>query len=475
MKKTTCCFIFAAFIYSASLLATPLSLQTVLNSTNKHFPAIIAEKEKLQSAEYNLVSAKGSFDPNIKLSVVNSPNGYYQNTYANSEISARLPDSAERVFAGYRIGLGKFPVYDQKNWTYDYGETRAGVSIPLSRNQKTDPDRAKINERQFAITLQQDRLSFEKLSLMREASIAYWAWIAEGEKLSVQKKLLIIAEKRQILINKRVEKGDLAKIDSVDNERIVIQRKSRVAEQALLFQNAGLALSLYVRDKNGKIIDPSQFTLPDSFPSPILLNRVFSHQVSSTTSIPDMSKILNANPALHQIRDQIQIDMVKLKLASNDEKPTLDTRAYVSQDFGASGAPLNRTTVNMALVYQVPIYRREARGRKRAVFHELQSLASDEALLSQKIENSLEMTINALYFYKKRIDLANQEYALNIRIEKAENKRFIGGDGTLFILNQREEMTSDSKLKLIDLKNKYADYVANYVFYMSSFQNDSEN
>ena len=467
--------IFGALIYSENLLANALSLQTVLASTNNNFPVIIAEKEKLQSAQYDLTSAKGSFDPSIKLSVVNSPNGYYQNTYANSEISARVPNSAERVFAGYRIGLGTFPVYDQQNWTYNYGEARAGVVIPLSRNRKTDPDRAKIQERKFDVTLQQDRLSFQKLSLAREATITYWTWVAEGEKLAVQKKLLYIAEKRQLLINRRVTKGDLAQIDSIDNQRIVIQRKSRVVEQQLLFQNAGLSLSLYVRDKRGKIISPSKFTLPDSFPSPQLINTAFSHQDINATYIPDISKILNANPAIHQIRDKIQIEMVKLKLASNDEKPTLDTRAYVSQDFGASGAPLNRTTVNMALVYQVPIYRREATGRKKAVFHELRSLASDEALISQKIENSLEMTINAIYFYKKRIELASQEYALNVNIEKAENKRFMEGDGTLFILNQREEMTSDSKLKLIDLKNQYADYVANYAFYMSSFQNHIQN
>ena len=461
MNKINYFLQFTLLIYAVNSYAVGLQLASVLASVNENFPLIIAEREKVASAKYNLTSAKGSFDPNLKFSLIESPNGYYQNTFADSEVSAQIPNSSERVFAGYRIGVGEFPVYQQQNWTYDRGEVRTGIEMPLSRNHAIDPQRANIQEKRFEVTLQDDKLNQEKLLLMREASIAYWSWVSEGKKLSIEEALLAIAKKRQQWITERVRKGDLAKIDEVDNNRIILQRQSRVIQQEQFFQNAGLLLSLYVRTKNGESVDPSHFILPKHF----AVGNVFDTPKSEKISL-----FLNRNPLMRQLVDNIDITTVKLKLASNDEKPNFTTKAYVSEDFGESNPQINKTTVNLALVYQVPIYRREAIGRKKAAQYQLKSLASEEEFLSQQIQNNIKMAENSIFWSKKRITMAKNELALNTTMQNAENKRFIAGDGNLFILNQREEITAENNLKIIDEKQKYYNYLTDYAYYTTSFK-----
>lgn len=461
MKKNQCILKIILLAYTVNSYATGLKLDTVLQSVNNYFPLIISERQQLASAKYKVISAKGSFDPNLKLSVVNSPNGYYQNTYADSELSAQIPNSSERVFAGYRLGLGTFPVYQQQNWTYDQGEVRTGIEMPLSRNHAIDSQRAKIQERSFEVSLQTDILNQKKFFLMREASAAYWSWVSEGKKLLVQKNLLSIAVKRQQWIRERVEKGDLPKVDEIDNERIILQRESRIAQQEQFFQNAGLLLSLYVREKNGQPIQPNQLILPQHFSIDGVLNN---------TNAETDAALLNKNPAIHQIMDKININTVKLKLASNDKKPDLTTKAYVAQDFGTPNPQVNRTTVNLALVYQMPIYRREAKGREESAKYELKSLSSQEDFVSQEIKNKIAMSKNAIYWSKEQITLAEKELTLNIKMQNAENKRFVSGDGNLFVLNQREEMTAENNLKIIDAKQKYYNYLTDYAYYATSFK-----
>lgn len=464
MKKITFIFlpIFLFGLYSKGIYSHCLKLNDVLKSVNQHFPLIVSQQEEILAAKNNLLSAKGNFDPNIKFSLVNSPNGIYQYNYLNSEISKQIANAPERVFAGYRVGLGNFPVYQQQNWTYNYGEVQAGVEYPLIRNNKIDSARAKIRERKFEISLQRDNLNIQKLSLFRQSTIAFWSLIAEKKKLLIQQKLLSIAKKRQRWIEKRVEKGDLASIDKFDNMRIIMQREAKVASQEQAFDNSSILLSFFLRDKQGNPIPPSLIDPPSEFDSGHTLSKPGEMKVGD---------LLKRNPMIHQINDKIDINTVNLELAENDKKPSLMGRAYVSQDFGSNNnVPLNRTTVNLSLVFQMPMYRREAIGRTRAAYHKLEGLYAQESLASQKIENELQIALNSFAWTEKRIAILKKEVELNRKVESAENKKFAMGDGNLFMLNEREQITAESQIKLIDSEQKFYDLLADYAYVISSFR-----
>ena len=162
-----------------------LTLSELLRSVEKSYPLVLAAEKLLSEAEYNYLAAEGAFDLQFKSLGTTKPLGYYQNNSSDSFFEKPTPLGGTSFFAGYRIGRGKFPAYDGRRETNDYGEVRAGAIVPLIRNREIDKNRADIKKADIDRKLAELSIQKLKIEIVREATRRYWKWVASGQEYLV--------------------------------------------------------------------------------------------------------------------------------------------------------------------------------------------------------------------------------------------------------------------------------------------------
>jgi hypothetical protein len=88
----------------------------------------------------------------------------------------------------------------------------------------------------------------------------------------------------------------------------------------------------------------------------------------------------------------------------------------------------------------------------------LQSLRNIDELVERKtfeITTALRNLMNSLEILRKNIENAEEEVSLVQKLENAENRKYVLGSSSLFILNQREIYTLDIKKKVLQYKLNY--------------------
>lgn len=444
-------------ILQTTSLGAPLMLTEVLGSVKQHFPLIQAQQLQISQAQANLLAAKGGFDPTLRSAFVTSPVGVYHNGYSDTELSAPIKNSGARVFTGYRIGLGNFPVYQQERWTYDQGEVRGGVELPLLRDRSIDSRRAKITQSQFNLRINEEGLRLQQLNIEKQASYSYWDWVAEGKKLQVQAHMLALATTRQMFIDKRFHRGDAAEVESLDNQRLIIQRQAALAMQQQYFQKAALILSLYYRNADGKPIMPTLKEMP-------ALSFKAVDKSTNMNKKTDLTTVVNQNPSILQLEEKRNLSYLNLSLARNSLLPKLSTKMYLAQDFGGGKPPLNRTSVNVELSFEMPLYQREARGHIAAGRKNLAQIEAEQQFLADKLKIDILNAENQINANQSLVQLMQKEVVLAEKLERAESIKYNSGDSNLFLLNVREQSSVESQIRLIDSLADFYKSIADYYF-----------
>lgn len=449
--------------FSLSAHARTLTESDVLQSVNQHFPLIKAAQASIQKARADYLTAQGAFDPLFKSNMLVSPNGEYKNGLLGTELQLPIEDSGNKAFAGYRIGRGTYPVYDQDRETYNYGEFRVGFEVPFMRDKDIDVRRAKISQAKIGenISVQDYRLT--KLKANYDAVISYADWLADGQQLKIQKHMLVLAENRQKALDKSVHVGDVPEIDAIDNMRIILQRQAAVKSFEAIFRKAALVLSLFYRDEAGKPIVPTLDDVPkgESLATVGAVRGQFDHHV-------DLSLYVDRHPDMELLKQEYDYSMVDLKQGSNNLRPLFNNKIYLAQDMGGGNPPLNKTTINYEMIFEIPVNQRAAKGQIEAAAKEMERVTQERRLQAERISVAIRKSLVEISATRKVIDLSRRETEMALKVENAENTRFRHGDSNLFILNQREIMTAEAEARYVEAVRKYNNAVASLGYSMGA-------
>ena len=164
----------------AEIDSRELTLENLLRTVNTSYPQIIAARLQVAKSRGDFISALGQFDPNIRVKTRQLPVGGYISKYANNELDIPTLFNGLRLFGGYRIGVGSFPVYYENFLTNNKGEYRAGISLPLLKNRQIDIPRTQLLTRTETIALNKQEVISTKLSVYHDAIRAYWNWVQAG-------------------------------------------------------------------------------------------------------------------------------------------------------------------------------------------------------------------------------------------------------------------------------------------------------
>lgn len=427
-----------------------LLLPEVLESIRRAYPQVLAALADQRSAQAELQTARGGFDPILKLKGDTSPIGNYRNGRVDVFLEQPTPIWGASAFAGYRVSIGDFADYDGKLVTNNYGEIRAGLAVPLLRNGPIDRRRATLRRAEASVQVADASLGEARLQALRAGSSRYIDWVGAGLRRQIATALLDLAKRRDEALAIRVQRGDMPQIERVDNQRALWQRQGLLVSAQRSLEFAALELSLFVRDGAGLPVVVREARLPKELPIPDRTDYGQPERVAA-----DKKLAIEQRPELRRLEQQRKQLEIERDLVKNQLWPSADLSAAVSQDFGPPGYPRDKTSLDLSLNVDIPTLNRAARGRLQQAEAALQKFSAQQRFLIDRIQTEVADVHSQLEQAVRRVELAQREFELAKQVEEAERAKFELGDSTLLSVNLREQATFDAAIRRIDSLVEY--------------------
>ncbi len=419
-----------------------LTLEQVIDSLMGADPRLDQAARKLDVADGELLAARGGFDSKLALRGLVQPQSYYRHGIVDVKVEQATPLWGLGLWAGWRLGVGDFPIYDGKLLTADGGELRAGATLPLWRGGPIDRTRADIRQARLGREQAQLQLDAKQLELQAKAANAYWDWVAAGLGLEIERALLELALERDAGLRRQIELGALEEIVGVDNRRVVLAREARVVAAEREFQATALELSLYLRDHADRPMLAGADRLPPTMPEPVAptIVDIEAEILAAIERRPDLG-------ATQITREQAEVEVT---LARNLRSPAIDVSAWVAKDIGPGPAELLPVEVATMIEVEIPIPLRRARGKLQAAKAELGRVDAELRFARDRIAVEVRDAHSSVAAAFARARLAGEQVELARDLARAELRRFTLGAGDLLLVNLRELNTTTAQREEID-------------------------
>lgn len=424
-----------------------LQLDEVIKSTLEYHPALQGEIEERKAADADLLSAQGAFDPSIKGEGMNYATGGYSGSYGGAFVDQPLQLYGSRIVAGYRVGDGTFPIYENWYETNNGGEAHAGVEVPLLRDGPTDRRRVNISKSEAGQQAADAMVEQRRIDLARSAALSYWDWTAARLKAKTYRRLLEVALERDRQISERVKKGDLPEFDSIDNQRAVLQRQAQLLSAERALKNSEFTLGLFYRDSSRQPLDVSGFSTLDKIPMPLF-------EVQRSPEEP-IEEAMRARPEFKGLDAQRQQNDFELKLARNQILPRLDLRVFTARDYGVGDDKREETELKAGVRFEIPLLTRTQEGRIDFFEAKQRKIAFTETFLKERIRADVQDVLNAVEIARKRVQVTAQEVQAARTLAEGERARFGLGDSNLIFVNLREQNAADAEVREIEALQDY--------------------
>ncbi len=434
-----------------------LTLDTVISSVHLSFPLLEVAYLENTIARANQLAAWGAFDVKLKAASENGPLGFYE-TYRQSAGATRPLYTGGELFGGYRIGRGEFQPWYLERQTNDGGEFKAGFLVPLLRNREIDARRAELWRATYQRQRARPEIRAQLVLFVRDASVAYWTWVAAGRQYDIVLRALQLSQQRNDQLRRRVQEGDLDPPVLQDNLRSVAIRESKLIDRGRKLQQAAVKLSLFNRTASGDPFVPKSEQL-GSFPEPA--------EFADSQLDADIQVALAQRPelaALDALSRQINVDLAE---ARNDLLPSVDAQVLGSQDVGAPSSPKRDKSpfeLEAGLFLDVPLQRRKALGKSQAARAKLMQVAAKRRFTEDKIVADVQSAYAGLTAAYDRVGKAREAKRLAEYMADVERRKFELGQTDLLAVFLREqyavEAADDEVNALLEYYIARADYAA---------------
>lgn len=442
-------FLFVLIILFSSkshALTEVLTIDRLLLSLKDRFPLILALEQDIEVARGKQRQSLGEFDVEWKTKTRLVDPGYYHNRALESVIQKPTEYWGLNVYGGYRLGDGRFPVYEGKYETTNPGEVHAGFGLPLLRDREIDRRRASLQIAEMGINLASKQVELKKIEYVYKATEKYWLWVAYGLRMNIASDLLATAKDRISGLRERVKQGDVAEIELKDNERTVLQRESQLVKAKRAFQNASFELSLFYLDNDGVPIVPTEDQLPKRIDAAIFPKESFDSLLQVAKKNRPEFNLISLE------KSQLQVEN---KLADNQLLPKLDLIMELSNDVGDGDRTREPTELESGIVLEIPLQRRKAEGELISNTAKIQKLDRQLEFITSRIKADILDSLSAIDNAKQQINIVRDELKFAREVELGERDRFKAGESTILIVNLRELATADTASKQVEAQAEY--------------------
>lgn len=439
----------------AQRLSPPLQLPEVLESVRNQYPPQLAAMIEQDIANGRVRQAQGSFDLNLNAGGASNLAGFYDGRSGYANLEKPLPFWGGNVYGGYRLSSGYLPNYNKDRTSMD-GEAVLGFRIPILRDGTIDRRRASLWQAQIDRELADPFILRQYLDFVRAASVAYYGWVAAGQRVLLTEELMRIAKDRDSAIAEQVRSGASAPIVQVDNQRLVVSRQIAVVQAVRRLEAAAIELSLFLRRKeNGEPILLRRDRVPPAFPEH---PRPDLDRLSA-----DIDKALAARPEMRRIDLTMRKTDIDRRLAKNNLLPSLEAGVQARQTLGGKLAKeTENTEVEAKVEFKLPLERREAKGRVETAEAQLRRLELERKFASDRISADVRDSYSALAAAFDVLKQTSRNVELASQLEAAENEKVRQGAADLLALQIREQATFDARVLEVEALADYFRAQANY-------------
>ncbi len=436
--------------------ASPLRLTEVLQAARTTHPKLSEADAAVTQARGGRLSAARVFEPTADVSARSTVGGFYQYWLFNAVVRQQLDLSGVDVKAGYRLGRGDVPSYYGERETRSGGETFAEVSVPLLAGRSIDKARARLRKATLGVGRQQVVRVETWLRVARDASVAYWKWVAAGQKLGVSRRLVRIARERADRVNAQARSGALPRITVVDTERVVFERRTKLLAAEREFAAAAAKLSLYYRDSSRTPVVAGATrvpALPGSLPA-----------VDSRRAARWIDDAVRQRPEMRALDLERRGARVDRQLARNDLLPKLDVIGSVARDLGTGSTTLGGTDMAIGFKFRLPLFRRGARGRRVQAQAKLQRISAKTRGARDRIAAEVRLFASVAKLARDRWTVSRARERATERLAVAERTRFDQGASDMIRVNLRELAAGAAANAIIDAGFEYRRALADLAY-----------
>ncbi len=420
-----------------------LTAEEFIALVRQHHPLAHAATLEVEKAKAMLTAARGGFDPLLAYS--NATKDFKGVDYYNiNEGSLTVPTPfALNVKAGMEYNQGYYlnPQLSRGRTSY------AGLEIPLGNGLLFDKRRAELLQARINLQWAEQETRSRMNSLLLDAYSSYFSWAASYQLNELYGRFINNNEERIKMVRLAWQQGERPAIDTLE---AVVQMKSfillkREAEAEL--QTARLQLNSFLWNNQEAIADTMNI-------APVPLS-----SLSADIAIEAPGIVVNTNPLLQQARLKLGSLDVERRLKFQSLLPYLNVKANLLNE---NYQPFKNINPNYAagnhsfgINLSIPLRLSAARGEYRLARLKIEQAKLELSAKTMELNNKVLALTNEVKLLEQQLATAIEMYNDYSTLLRAEEIRFANGEGSLFIINNRELKVIEALQKLVQLRLKW--------------------
>lgn len=440
---------------------TLFSYEEYMQLVREHHPIAFQAELIRKGAELDLKKAKAGFDPKLYGDFGQKQfeqKRYYQQLHSGLKIPSWFGLEFD---AGYSNNTG-FAI-NPENSTPNAGLWHAGLNLQLGKGMFIDQRRAelKMARQLLEASVFEQQLMINQLFL--EAGTAYWEWHKAYNKQLILQEALKNANDRFEGIKSSFEFGDLPAVDTLKASIQVTDRQLKLTQAQLELQNKKNKLEVFLWQDGMIPLELDSTSRPEIYTG--------TQKVEVNELLPSPSELAEKHPEIKSKEIKLQQYGVQLRQKRENLKPELSLKYRYIQEQNPNSIQSQMLTENYTIGAQLayaPFTRKERADVKLTRL----KIDGQQAVIKQKrneIQNKIEMAGDQWNVSLNQLELLRKNQENYRSLLQAEIKLFQEGEGSLFLVNQRDLDYLESQLKFLD--GIYANQLAalNYKFQSASF------
>ncbi len=453
MKRFYLIFLFfsvSIFAQNTPVTLNELTYEEYLGYVKKFHPVVKSANLIISNAQANLMMARGGFDPKIE---VDFDKKQFKNTdyYSILNSSFKIPTWYGIEFkAGFNNSEGVY--LNPENSIPNQGISSFGISVPVGQGLLINQRMADIRKAKIQLNLSQAERKLQAISILYDASVAYFNWKRNYSEVQLYESYLINAEKRLTGVSSLILNGDKPAIDSVEANIIVRNRKLSLEDSRLKLAKSKLELSNFLWLENNLPLELQDTIIPEKE-----LNDKIKITLKTDGFVFDEAQLVN-HPKIKALENKIQILDIERKLKVNSLLPKINIDyQYLSvpQSFTYSNFLYNNfNDYNLGLNFYFPLFLRKERGSVKLAKNKIQDTQFELNLERVQLVNKIKAQQTEINSLEKQLKLINELVADYSTMLTSEDRLFSFGESSIFLINSRENNLIASQLNALSIENR---------------------
>jgi outer membrane protein TolC len=419
-----------------------LTRDAFVEQVKQHHPIAFAAVLVDNKANATVMQARGAFDPALqgKLNQKTFSGTQYFNLL---ETGLLLPTRSPVEFSmGWEQNTGTFLNPEDK--TPKAGLGNLGIGVNLGKGLLMDARRASLRQALLLRDAAPFQIQMMLSDLLAQAEMDYWNWALSKEKLALYEEASALAFQRLGLIRGAVEQGDRPTIDTVEAYAQWQLRQINVEQAKAEYLAATNMIEAYLW-KDGLVPDQlSSETIPQNI------------QLAALTAVnldllSQWITGLDQHPLLKALDAEIAMQEVEIKLKKESLRPELKVKYNLLSGNPAQFGTYFEEGYKWGGSAAFPILLRSARGGVQFSTIKKQELEAKRFQKKNDIRVKIETYAELSGIFNRQTQLAVEQMNRFKQLYDVEQIRLLQGDGSVFLINNREAKWVESREKVLEL------------------------